>query len=160
MKTFLFALLITIVSCCPKITNTETVTTKTDTIIDTVYVMTPIEVEAANSKPIDINLSTLCDSLYKGQLKPHVRTSEVKRSDGTRQLIAKAEIDSMLHLIVSCKEDAYKDTLDSVRVMNTILRMEIDRKQIAVIEQPLYKNLWFWLFIGLVVIVSFFAFRK
>lgn len=160
MKQLLILSLVVLVGCCPKITTTEVVTVRTDTIRDTAYIMLPVVIDSAKSEVIDINLSTLCDSLYRGQLQPQVRTSSAKRNDGSRQLIAKTEIDSLLHLIVSCHEDAYRDTLDSIRVINTMLKYEIERKQTAVIEQPVWKNFWFWLFVGLVVLTVFFAFKK
>lgn len=160
MKRIFFLFLIALSGCCGTRTTTLSVDTVFTERIDTVYHMVPYITEPVASKTIDINLSTLCDSLYKGQLKPQVRTSEIKRNDGTRQLIARTVIDSLLHLSISCNEDAYRDTLDSVMTLNRFLQMEIDSKERIVVELPVYKNFWFWLFIGLVIVVSFFAFRK
>lgn len=161
MKQLLSILIaLSLFGCCPKITTTSTVDTVFSTRVDTVYQSVAFIADSAESKVIDIDLKSLCDSLYSGQLKPQTRTSEVKRNDGTRQLIAKTEIDSMLHLIVSCKEDAYRDTLDSVRTLNMFLTMQIDRKDTVVVKEPLLKNLFFWLFIGMIVLTSYFAFRK
>lgn len=145
MKPILLLFFISLVACCPKITSTETITVKTDTFIDTVFVDVPVIIAPAESQVIDIDLKSLCDSLYKGQLKPQTRTSESKRNDGTRQLIARTEIDSMLHLIVSCKEEAYRDTLDSVRTENMVLRTQINTDTKTVVKERWYETPWFYI---------------
>lgn len=143
MKRIFFLFLIALSGCCGTRTTTLSVDTVFTERIDTVYQMVPYITEPVASKTIDINLSTLCDSLYKGQLQPQVRTSEAKRNDGTRQLIARTVIDSLLHLSISCNEDAYRDTLDSVRTMNKILQYDITNNRQTVIEEPFFRNEWF-----------------
>jgi hypothetical protein len=148
MKPYLTALIISaafLTGCCPKFQESVTTTTKTDTFIDTVFVDVPVIIAPAESKVIDIDLKSLCDSLYRGQLKPQVRTSEIRRSDGKRQIIATTEIDSLLHLIITCKEDEYKDTLEDVRVQNTLLRTEIENKTKVVVQERWFENSWFYI---------------
>lgn len=137
--------IISLSACCPKVQESITTTTKTDTFIDTVFVDIPVIIAPAESRVIDIDLKTLCDSLYSGQLQPQVRTSEVKRSDGTRQLIARTKIDSLLHLTVTCFEDQYKDTLNDVRVQNMLLRTEIENNTKVVIQERWFESAWFYI---------------
>lgn len=157
---YLILLVFFISSCCPKVENSLTTVTKTDTFIDTIYIDVPILIGPAESQVIDIDIKSLCDSLYSGQLQPQVRTSEVKRSDGTRQLIARAEIDSLLRLTISCKEDAYADTLDSVRVQNTLLRTQIDTMQVRTEVQKWYQDSWFYVAMVLLVLLVLALARK
>ena len=145
MKPILLLFFISLVACCPKITSTETITVKTDTFIDTVFVDVPVIIAPAESQVIDIDLKSLCDSLYGGQLQPQVRTSEVKRSDGTRQLIARTKIDSLLHLTVTCFEDQYKDTLNDVRVQNMLLRTQIENNTKTIVTQQWFESVWFYI---------------
>lgn len=158
MKYLPLLLLFLFSSCCKKYIEGNKVDTVFTLKTDTVYQFVPFVTEPQTSKVIDIDLSKLCDSLYSKQLNPQVRTSEPKRNDGTRQLIARTEIDSMLHLIVSCQEDRYRDTLDSVRTLNRILQYEITKTKTVIQEQPVYKNIFFWILIGviaLLVVVKF-----
>ena len=157
MKTLLYISLLMIVSsCCPKVGIETSQTIRTDTVHDTVTVIVPIEVPAKESAPIEINLTTLCDSLYKGQLKPQERTSEIKRAN-VRQIIGTVVIDTNAVLRLTCKEDAYKDTIRDLKVVNTLLRTEINNRTVQTIERPFYLDLWFWVAVcfGLLNIIQF-----
>lgn len=141
--TFFVLTLFVLVSCCPKVGIETSQTVRTDTIHDTVTVIVPYEVPAAESTPIEINLTTLCDSLYKGQLKPQERTSEISKPN-VRQIIGKVTIDSNAVLRVLCNEAQYKDTIRDLKIVNTLLRTEINNRTTQTIERPFYSDLWFW----------------
>ena len=116
MKKLFFAfILLSYWACCPKIVTETTTTTTHDTIHDTAYVNVPYEVPAIESAPIEINLSTLCDSLYKGLLQPSTQTS-TPTLHSKRRLSGTVAIDSLQVIRFTCNEAAYKDTLLAVRV--------------------------------------------
>ena len=138
----LFIALISLVGCCPKITETIKETHDTVTVVKTDTIVTP---------PITftdtINFSSFCDSIAKGLIINRV----VHVSKGT--ITIKADSTGKGQII--CETDSLKQVITSLQTTITNL---IDRKQ--VVQQPIWKNLFFWLFVGLVIVTSYFAFRK
>tara|TARA_R110000868_G_scaffold158025_2_gene385705 strand:+ start:368 stop:802 length:435 start_codon:yes stop_codon:yes gene_type:complete len=138
----LFIALISLYSCCPKISETIRETHDTVTVVKTDTIVTP---------PITftdtINFSSFCDSIAKGLVVNRV----VHVSKGT--ITIKADSTGKGQII--CETDSLRQVITSLQTTISNLIEKTD-----IIEEPLYKNVFFWLFVGLVIVTSYFAFRK
>jgi len=159
MKNLILILLILSFSgCCPKLTSQ--VTTRTDTTrttrSDTVTIVLTDTVTLAPVLIHDtINMTSFCDSLRAG-LSPVIR---LHVSNGSVTI----KSDSVGHSVVECLTDSLTAVIEHQQTTITNLNEELIRKTInkeTVVELPVWKNLWFWLFIGMIVLTSYFAFRK
>jgi hypothetical protein len=132
----------TLYSCCPKVSETIRETHDTVTVVKVDTIVTP---------PITftdtINFSSFCDSIAKGLIINRV----IHVSKGT--ITVKADSTGKGQII--CETDSLKQVITSLQTTISNLIVKTD-----VIEQPIYKNVFFWLFIGLVLVTSYFAFRK
>ena len=142
MKQLLFIALVSLYSCCPKITETIKETHDTVTVVTRDTIVTP---------PITftdtINFSTFCDSIAKGLIINRV----VHVSKGT--ITVKADSTGKGQII--CETDSLKQVITSLQTTITSL---IEKRD--VIQEPIWKNTFFWLFIGLVLVTAYFAFKK
>ena len=142
MKQLLFIALVSLYSCCPKITETIKETHDTVTVVTRDTIVTP---------PITftdtINFSTFCDSIAKGLIINRV----VHVSKGT--ITVKADSTGKGQII--CETDSLKQVITSLQTTITNL---IEKRD--VIQEPIWKNTFFWLFIGLVLVTAYFAFKK
>ena len=155
----LIAVLSAIISgCCPKLTSQVTTTadtvrtTKTDTVTivltDTVT-LAPVLIHDT------INMTSFCDSLRAG-LSPVIRLH-------VRQGSVTIKSDSVGHSTIECLTDSLTAVIEHQQTTITNLNEELIRKTInkeTVVELPVWKNLFFWLFIGMVILTSYFAFKK
>ena len=132
----------TLVGCCPKITETIKETHDTVTVVKTDTIVTP---------PITftdtINFSSFCDSIAKGLIINRV----VHVSKGT--ITVKADSTGKGQII--CETDSLKNVITSLQTTITNL---IEKRD--VIEQPLFKNVWFWIVIGGILLMFYFLFRR
>ena len=142
MKQLLFIALVSLYSCCPKITETIKETHDTVTVVTRDTIVTP---------PITftdtINFSTFCDSIAKGLIINRV----VHVSKGT--ITVKADSTGKGQII--CETDSLKQVITSLQTTITNL---IEKRD--VIEQPIYKNVFFWIVVGMILLLSYFAFKK
>ena len=134
--------LISFYSCCPKISETIKETHDTVTVVTRDTIVTP---------PITftdtINFSTFCDSIAKGLLINRV----VHVSKGT--ITVKADSTGKGQII--CETDSLKQVITSLQTTITSL---IEKRD--VIQQPIYKNVFFWIVVGMIVLGLYFLFRR
>ena len=142
MKQLLFIALISLYSCCPKISETIKETHDTVTVVKRDTIVTP---------PITftdtINFSSFCDSIAKGLIINRV----IHVTKGT--ITVKADSTGKGQII--CETDSLKNVITSLQTTITNL---IEKRD--VIQQPIYKNVFFWIVIGMIVLGFYFLFRK
>ena len=134
--------LISFYSCCPKISETIKETHDTVTVVTRDTIVTP---------PITftdtINFSSFCDSIAKGLIINRV----IHVSKGT--ITVKADSTGKGQII--CETDSLKQVITSLQTTITSL---IEKRD--VIEQPIWKNVWFWIVIGGILLMFYFLFRR
>jgi hypothetical protein len=132
----------TLASCCPKISETIKETHDTVTVVKTDTIVTP---------PIvlfdTINFSTFCDSIARHLIVNRV----VKVSKGT--IIVKADSTGKGQII--CETDSLKQVISSLQTTITNIIEKTD-----VVQEPIYKNTFFWIVIGIILLGFYFLFRK
>ena len=142
MKQLLFIALISLYSCCPKISETIKETHDTVTVVKTDTITTPPIVLVDT-----INFSSFCDSVAKHLIINRV----VKVSKGT--ITVKSDSTGKGQII--CETDSLKQVISSLQTTITNLIEKTD-----VIQQPIYKNVFFWIVIGIILLGFYFLFRK
>lgn len=132
----------TLYSCCPKITETIKETHDTVTVVTRDTIVTP---------PITftdtINFSSFCDSIAKGLIINRV----IHVSKGT--ITVKADSTGKGQII--CETDSLKQVIISLQTTITNL---IEKRD--VIQQPIYKNVFFLIVVGMILLGFYFLFRK
>lgn len=151
-------LFISLFGCCPQLTTSVTTTIDTTTTVksDTITILLMDTVTLAPVLIHDtINMSSFCDSLKAG-LSPVIRLRVDKGSITIKS-------DSTGHSEIECLTDSLNAVIEQQQTTITTLNEQLISKTISkdtVIEQPLFKNTWFWLFVFMIIVVSYFAFRK
>ncbi len=132
----------TLYSCCPKITETIKETHDTVTVVTRDTIVTP---------PITftdtINFSTFCDSIAKGLIINRV----IHVSKGT--ITVKSDSTGKGQII--CETDSLRQVITSLQTTITNL---IEKRD--VIQQPIYKNVFFLIVVGMIVLGLYFLFRR
>jgi len=149
-------ILLSITSCCPKISEqTTTTVTVLPPDTDTVYINVPIYITEKVSDTIEINLFSFCDSLYKGYIKPTKKT-------GIGKLHTVLNIDSNYIATIFCKQEAYQDTIRKQSSLIVNLQKYIETYQTKTIYPKWYDLFKYGFFIcaSLLLVLLLFIIKR
>lgn len=145
-------------ACCPKLTTTITSSSDTTNTFHS-DTSTTLNIDTVHLPPIvihdTVNMSNFCDSLAKG-LRPQIH---IKTNKGSVSIKA----DSVGHSEIECLTDSLIQLTKEQVTVITNLREEVVRNSIekdTVKEPSIFKNTFFWLFILLIALVVYLAFKR
>lgn len=145
-------------ACCPKITEvTQTRSYALPADTDTIYIDRLVQVPEAHSDTLQLDIKSICDSIYKG------RYASFRQSAGAKgKPVAIVTIDSLGIASVFCNVEAYKDTLKDQQQLIVNLKTFIENNK-TITTIPYWYNLFkygFFIFgalllLGIIAIITF-----